>query len=409
MKFISLLIFLFSLSVFALDQNEELTAGITNIFAPDIARIDRGTDDGVRLNDHVKFYRNGLYIARAVIIHTYNNYSYAKIYRVVDVISEKDKSLLVVGINNSLVPDYIQASIAAQENFPAEMQVAALNVAKVEKINVAPAKVSELKIAEDDARKEPPMILNTRVYASPISKQSLNDAKNINYGFNISNQDRTKYEIEGGYNYNTYSQTDPFLKQKASGSFYSSNNSFDINNIYGNWSYFAMMNFKRQRMGVLYPIKSQIDGGLTGVKYKFFKNQYVSDLSLSYIPVLEYRASEVIEYHFNEETFAYTSNKVTKTTNLLRHSFRFRFRARYMDYELKETFFIKPKQDLANHQAEIKDCDLSNNISFNYYLTQNFQFGYSNQYFYDIRLKRNNNLPSTNMIHTFNLNYNFSI
>lgn len=400
---------IFSLSAFGLDNNEELVAGITNIFAPDIARLDRGSDDGLKLNDHIKFYRNGLYLARGVVIQTYNNYSYAKIYRVVDVISERDKNLQVVGINNSLVPDYILASIAAQENFPAEMHVAALNVPQVEKINAAPKKVSELKIAQDEASKPPPMILNTRIYAAPISKQSLNDAKNINYGFNISNQDRTKYELEGGYNYNTYSQTDPFLKQKASGSFYSSNNSFDINNIYGNWSYFAMMNYKKQRMGTMYPIKNQVDGGITGVKYKFFKNQYISDLSLSYIPVLEYRQSEVQEYHFDETTFVFSEKKVTKTTNLLRHSFRFRFRARYMDYELKETWFFKPKQDLANHHAEIKDCDMSNNISFNYYLTQNFQFGYTNQYFYDIRLKRNNGLPSTNMIHTLNFTYNFSI
>lgn len=409
MKFLSLLFLLFSISAFALDQNEELVAGITNIFAPDIARLDRGSDDGIRLNDHVKFYRNGLYLARAVIIQTYNNYSYAKIYRVVDVISEKDKNLQLVSINNSLVPDYIQGSIARQENFPIEMHVTALNQPQIEKINVAPKKVSEMKIAEDETRKSPPMILNTRVYASPISKQSLNDAKNINYGFMISNQDRTKYEVEGGYNYNTYSQTDPFTKGKATGSFYSSNNTFDINNVYGNWSYFAMMNFKRQRMGILYPIKNQIDGGLTGIKYKFFKNQYISDISLSYIPVIEYRQSELMEYHFDEETFEYSSKKVVKTTNLLRHSVRFRFRARYMDYELKETFFIKPKQDFANHHAEIKDCDLSNNITFSYYLTQNFQFSYTNQYFYDIRLKRNNNLPSTNMIHTLNFNYNFSI
>lgn len=406
MKILFLIAILCSFNVFALDNNEEIKKlKISQFYQPDILKIETGLTDGVRDSDHLKIYKNDNYLTRAVVIKAFTGHSFIKIYRLVDTFSVTDENLTVVGINNSIIPDYVVASINAGENFPAEIHLDMMKFDPVYKEAVENNLRGNIVDAPEPPRE--PIMYNTRIFASPISKAKLNDAKNINYGFNISNQDKSKIEFDGGYNYNAYSQADPFLKQRTTGSYYSSNNSLDINNPNGKFSYFAMMNFKRQRMGTIYPIKQQIDGGPAGVKYKFFKNEF-ADFSLSYIPVVEYRVQQVQRYEFDETTYETKEFKDDKVTNFLRHSFRFKMKLRYQEWEMRDVYFFKPRHDIANHSFEAKDCDMSNSFDFNYYLTEKFQFGYNNLYSYDIRLKRNNQLPSTNMIHTFNLNYSFT-
>lgn len=97
-----------SSNLWALDSNEELRFKFNEVENPQIVTIDRGLEDGIKRGDHIKFYKDGDFVARGVALSAEMQTSKFLVYRVMGTIKEKQEGMELVAINRSQIPDYIQ-------------------------------------------------------------------------------------------------------------------------------------------------------------------------------------------------------------------------------------------------------------------------------------------------------------
>lgn len=412
--FRSLIFFsIFITSTFALDRGENLKVKILRKQSDNVITIDRGIEDGVYVGDHAKILSENGFVTRAIVIKSDLQTSHWRIYQTLnreEIISGGNYTL--TQLSPELVPPKIKENVSNISLMPDRNRLMIKKeepkIEEKEKEKETDNMIDALSVNTEDLKQDMSQF-DVNISASPISFSTDRDQKTVAYSAGIRNRNREKYELSTNYSYYTNSYFDSDLNKERNSSANNANIVFDVNHIYKNWTYFALLEFQRQRDNEIYPIRKRISGGVTGIKYDFYESKTVQDFSLSYIPLLEYQVAERYDYIYDPITYDSNQIVVQDVTNKVRHSFRFRFRYQKNNVALSEELFWKPFHDIPNKKMDFKDTLTTNNLVLSYYFGEHVSFSYNNSYSWDITRKRNQNEPSSIMTHSFTFGVNFSI
>jgi hypothetical protein len=201
----------------------------------------------------------------------------------------------------------------------------------------------------------------------------------------------------------SFSTTDALTQINVRSSTHNATILFDTNKVFNNFTYFLMFNYGREREGSVYLVRHKIQGGLIGLKYDFYEGEMIKDLSLSLIPLYEYLVEEV-------ETL--NSNGLTEFSGVITRNIRNSLRLRLivlfksLKLKMKETFFYRPIYDLQKSEFDFQDANLENKFKLSYLIDEKFSFSYLNKYTWNRRLKTVHNISSSDIQHTFTLDFN---
>jgi hypothetical protein len=241
-------------------------------------------------------------------------------------------------------------------------------------------------------------VVSINLYASPISFAVLNKSRNINTGYSLRSLNSEKHELSQETSINEMFQES--FGVETSSMTLNSSLVYDYNDFYGNWTYFAVANYRRQKFNGDYPLKHQYGLGFLGLKYKFIRQgNYVKKLDLSYIPIFER-----VESDFN---IAYPGEDPTNSQSILRHSFRLRTEAEYHSWRFRYMLFYRPAYYFNINTLDMQDIDLSSTLEISTNITDRIQLSYTNTYTKDIRLFRANGMREDNTINSFSINVTF--
>jgi hypothetical protein len=277
-----------------------------------------------------------------------------------------------------------------------------IRVKNKEAIETWPYSIKQLMhpLEQESTPKEP--FLGVSLFAAPISFAVLNSARNIYAGYNLRTLTSTKHELSHDLTVNDSYQKDATFNVETSSMVLNSSLIYDYNNFYGNWTYFAIANYRRQKFNGDYPIKHQYGLGVLGLKYKFIKNgKYVKNLDLSYVPIYEELISDF--------EVSYPGEEPSKTQKNIRNSFRLRFVAGYEDWVFNYVLFYRPAYYFKIDTLDMQDIDLNSTLSIGKNLSERVQLNFTNTYTKDIRLFRANGMRPDNTINSFSINVAINI
>lgn len=430
MKFIFLCLFLSISKSFALEYNDVINGvSVIKSYDNNYLVINRGLEDGIKISDHIKLTNENGYIARAICIKASMLISHWKVYRVVnpELLSFDDR-YRVNSMNQSEVPEemaefktadfsneyndisdedmkkpvQMQQSRIANFDLPSDVKndLALLEANKTESEQFMDRNFDSKQFAEDMQE------INLSIFTSPISWQSLNDQKTINYGFNLSNSGK-KYEFQLNVAKQESKQVNNYTKEEVSSESTNINMIFDINKIADGISYFMFMSYNQARNGEIYYPRRQIQGGLVGLKFHLIEDgPTITKMDFSYITLIDYLEFDLEET--DEDTFeTYT---VIEKTRFARHSFRFRMKASLSESTtFDSTLWYKPAMNLDNQRIDWDDNLTEWTSDISWQVTEKLTVSYQYLYTYDIRQLRQYETEPMNQISTINLTYSVSL
>lgn len=430
MKLFILLLIAFSFSAHALEYNDVLPkVNVIKTYKNNFLVLNRGLEDGIYKGDHIKLTNINGYIARAICIKASMLLSHWKVYRVVhpELLSYDDNYKLR-SMNQSEIPDDLKYYKAA--DFSSEFNdISDKNIKKP--INMQQERLVSFDLSNDV--KNDPIFkeanksdaerfvdknfdadqfakdfsnLNISFFTSPISWQTFNDQRTINYGVSLGNMGQ-KYEFSFNLNKTESKVVDQYTKSEITSESTYANIVFDINHITENFTYFMFASYNQARTGKTYYPRRQIQGGLVGLKYHIIDNdETIKKFDISYITLIDY-----IEYdseEFNEDTFEY-ENVLVKERNA-RHSFRVRLKAQLSDTVFFDSvLWYKPLMYLKNQQMDWENNQNNWTTNLSWSITEQFQASFQYKYTYDIRKKRQFENDPMNQTTTINLSYSFNL
>ena len=72
---------------------------------------------------------------------------------------------------------------------------------------------------------------------------------------------------------------------------------------------------------------------------------------------------------------------------------------------ISESLFYRPFHSLSNKDLDFEDANVENSLNLSYQANDNVSITYENTYTWDIRKKRIEQQPSSQMRHSFNVSY----
>ena len=414
--------FLFSLSALALEPFERLPGvKILRVLDKNIVMVNRGMEDGIMVNDHAKFNQEEGYSARAICIKVKSDMSYWKLYRIpnAETIS-KDISYTIVGMADREIP-FPQADIrnegvafkdpedakkkktndtdpfAVKRDLPEKLTERDL----IETVGPDRRKLFIEKALNQDQMRRDLQDYRFSVFASPFTRQSINEGESLRYGVRAGNV-ASKYRLQGQFEQQQSKMKDPLTKEEVSTRSTTGQAQFVIHRLNPGMSSLSLVNYNSQRFSELGTPKSHWQFGLIGFTWHVFENRTWEYFDLSYIPLYDVRTTDVI----NENDGTQSEEK----TNGLRHGFRMAVKTRINErVAFENLLWVRPFQDLASWNIKGSDLNLSNDLKLIFNLTGNLFFDYNFVYQYDTLWKDLSGLPSSNTINSLNLRYDFDI
>ena len=301
--------------------------------------LNRGTSDGVFLNNHYKFYYAGGYLARGVCIDsdlfrsiwlTYNSYGLNKI--------ELQAQLSGRRVDNYLIPKRVQNIYSILDNQMDDIRYRMAEgdtpeeyiqrmsykrkldnldeetiqiVDENEKFDLNPDIEIDIVSGEEEESGD---LLDISISASPISFNRIPKTKDIGYSFSVSCADCGDKELSFSYSYDhttelpsrsEYDEEDPAILTSSN---YSASISFDWNKIYGPITFWMFLSWSRSRTSDVvggenvYNPSYLYTGIPFGLKWDIYESDKVADLSLSWGPQMDFERVQYIDYDddFNE-------------------------------------------------------------------------------------------------------------
>ena len=238
------------------------------------------------------------------------------------------------------------------------------------------------------------------VFSNPISYAVWNKQKNINAGWQIGMISNDKHEFSNDFSINAMSMQDEISGSKTSTLNVNSNLIYDFNNFYGNWTYFAIINYQRSKFNDVYTIRNQWGAGIAGLKYSFIRDgKYFRRLNVSYVPMLESVSSD--------ENINFPGEPPSNKTVIIRNSFRFKADLTVSDWGFTYNLNYRPAYNYNVKVLDMQDVNLFSELVITRPLTKKLSFRFTNTYTYDIRQSRSQGLRPDNTINSFALNYAF--
>lgn len=430
MKLFIFLLIAFSFNAHALEYNDVLPkVNVIKTYKDNFLVINRGLEDGINKSDHIKLTNTKGYIARAICIKTSMLLSHWKVYRVVNPeLLSYDDHYKLRSMNQSKIPDdlkgYKKADFSdkfndisdTDINKPIDMQQKRLisfdlsndvkndpifhEANKSDSQHFIEKNFDATQFARDFSN------LNISFFTSPISWQTFNDQKSINYGVSLGNMGQ-KYEFSFNLNKTESKVVDQYTKSAITSESTYTNVVFDINHITEDFTYFMFASYNQARTGKTYYPRRQIQGGLVGLKYHIINNdETIKKFDISYITLLDY--IEFDSQVFNENTYEY-DDVLVKQRNA-RHSFRVRLKAQLSDkLYFNSVLWYKPLMYLKNQKMDWENNQNQWTTDLSWNITRQFRASYQYQYTYDIRKKRQFGNDPMNQITTINLSYSFNL
>jgi hypothetical protein len=107
--------YLFTSFAWALDPSEEFPVKVEKIYGPEFIELNRGREDGLKKGDHIKIFKDGNYVSRAIVMKTEMTKSYLRVYRVIETLKQGDSQLELFCINRSEIPEYVSQNLINDE------------------------------------------------------------------------------------------------------------------------------------------------------------------------------------------------------------------------------------------------------------------------------------------------------
>lgn len=412
---------LLSLPSFALESFERLkNVKILKVLDKNIIFINRGLEDGIQIHDHAKLSQEEEgYSARAICLKVKASESYWKLYRIPysETIS-KDLSYTLVGMGDQEIPSP-EAKLRHQiskldDESPEKKSETGLDPFSVK--GDLPDKITERDLIEtvgpeqrklfveqalnQDQMKRDLKDFRVSLYASPFSRQSINNGQSYRLGARAGNV-ASKYRLSGQFEAQETQLTDPLTKEKVSTKTHQGQAQFVIHRLSESLSSLSLINYNSQYFTELGTPKSHWQIGVLGFTWHLFENKTWEYFDLSYIPLYDIRTTEV---------FSPTGTKLSDKKNGLRHGFRLGVKNRLNELVAFENLlWVRPYQELSSWELDSGNLNLVNDLKLIFNLSGNLFFDYNLIYQYDKLWKTQSGLPASNTINSVNLRYDFDL
>ncbi|WP_408098101.1 hypothetical protein ACJVC5_04020 [Peredibacter sp. HCB2-198] len=412
---------LLSFSAFALEPFEKIkNVKILRVLPNNIVMLNRGLEDGILRNDHAKLSNDTEgYSSRAICIRAGTDVSYWRLYRIPN--SEAfslDYVYTISGMADREIP-FPEATIRDHRAEIAELDQKPKQEAGPDPFTIKrdlPEKLTERdliqatgpekrklfveKALNQDQMKRDLEDYRISLYASPFTRQSINEGESLRYGFRGGNV-ASKYRLLTQFEQQQTKLKDPLTKESVSTRSTFGQAQFVIHRLTNSISSLSIVNYGSQRFSELATPKSHWQVGPIGFTWHMYESKTWEYLDLSYVPLYDIRNTEVMN--------ADGSTSVTKK-NGLRHGFRFALKTRINErVALENLLWVRPFQELDSWELKGDDLNMVNDLRLIFSLTDNFFFDYNFIYQKDKLWKTLSNLPETNTINSLNLRYDFDV
>ena len=412
--------FLISFPLLALDSFESISGvKILRVLPDNIILLNRGIEDGISRNDHAKLSSEVAgYSGRAICIKVSSDVSYWKVYRVPnsDAFS-LDYSYSLKGIADKEIPfptarlrDEVMAfkdpatekqkspgpdPFAIKQDLPE--QLTERDLLKTE--GPEKRKLFIERTLNKDMLKRDLQNYRFSVFASPFTRQSINEGESLRYGFRGGNL-ASKYRLLTQFEQQQTRLKNPVTKEEVSNRSTNGQAQFVIDRLSHSVSSFSLINYNSQRFSDLATPRAHWQVGLIGFTWHLHESKTWEYLDISYIPLYDLRKTDVIRWGIKE-----TDDKTG-----FRHGFRFGMKTRINEkVAFENLLWVRPFQDMASWRIEGDNLNLVNDLKLIFTLTDNLFFDYNFVYQKDKLWKTLSNLPESNTINSLNIRYDFEI
>lgn len=244
------------------------------------------------------------------------------------------------------------------------------------------------------------------VYVSPFKFKKVNKEREVFYGTDY-NYRKGMYELQILYERASYSSTDALEGFTVKSSDHKGLMKYDINKFFGDFTYFMLVTYKREREGDIYLIKHQLRGGMFGLKYDIVEEgKNLEDLSISFIPLYEYLNESVSQVDASGDVIYVDVNN-----KYIRNSLRLKLTLRDSDDRIKldNIFYYRPAYNLTTKEYEPNNVDLENITKISYNINSSLSIFYKSIITWNERRKSVYRLPSTDIESSFNFSYTLKI
>lgn len=390
---------------------------ILKVYDKNVLVLNRGLEDGVYKGDHIKLTSQDGFIARGICLKTSMLLSHWKVYRVVrPQLVSKDTTYLLHSMNQSEIPDDLEnlreVDFSAKYNDISDEDARKGLVAQQERLTTYDLPES-IEQAQRDKKEEPSETqqfigenfnkssfkrdfssLGLTVFASPISWESLNQQRNVYFGFGINNIGE-KYDLEIQGEQRETRIVDRYSEEEVEKLYRRADASFTIKNVSENWSYFTYGLYEQEKQGDVYNPQAQINFGPVGFYRHFIhRNHKGEELKLGFIPMFDQRTFENRDGEEEERSNARLGLRLFYTTALSNTT---TFRA---------DLWHNPYFDLGKQEIDFDDTRTNLKATLNRMFTDTFSIEYQVQYLKDITYQTDLGVSPENVINTINFRLN---
>jgi len=409
------LVFFISLSSYALESFEKIPAvKILKTFPQNIILVNRGIEDGIQKNDHIKLTtEDGGFAARALCLQVRPETSYWKLYRVAQTeLISMDETYNIVGMATSEIPESIEKF--KDENLKIDDEKKIANKPSANPFAIKrdlPEQLTERDLIEtrrhniiEDSLNSDQMArelssYKLSLYASPFTRQSINSAQNYRYGFKGSNAG-SKYRLLTQFERQESSFEDPLTKQSVSTKMTQAQAQFVIHRISSSLSTVSLVNYNSIFFSRLGTPKDHWQYGPIGFTWHLMEDKNWEYIDLSYIPLIDRRSTDYLEFN----------QKKSENKSGLRHGFRLGMRRKITEsVAFENLLWVRPYQDLGSMGLELNNLNLVNDLKLVFNLTDNFFLDYNLIYQHDSLWRDLSGLPASNTINSLNFRYDLNL
>lgn len=411
---------LFSFSSFALEPFEKLSqVKIVRVLPNNIVMLNRGIEDGILRNDHAKISNDTEgYSSRAICLRVSTDVSYWRLYRIPN--SEAfslDYTYTVIGMADKEIPSpQMNLRSREQEIIGLEDEKKALGPDPFKVKTDLPEKLSERDLIETITPEKRKLFIEktlnrdqlqrdlrnyqVSLYASPFTRQSINNGESYRYGFRTGNV-ASKYRLLTQFEQQQTKLEDPMTKESVSTRSTFGQAQFVIHHLSDSFSSLSLINYSSQRFSSVATPKHLWQFGPIGFTWHVYDSKTWEYVDLSYIPLYDARTTEVI----NDDG---SRNEIKRTG--LRHGLRFGVKTKINErVAFENLLWAKPYQNPSTWKIEGDNLNLMNDMKLIFSLTDNLFFDYNFIYQKDKLWKTLSGLPESNTINSLNMRYDFNL
>lgn len=423
MKYIWPFFFILSYG-YALESTDELKSKILKVYDKNIIVLNRGLEDDIIINDHIRLTSSNGFIARGICIKRGIQTAHFKIYRVTrPKLISKDIEYILSSINHSELPQDIEENYKLVDftnyfkdwneiDLDKQLKLQQKRFAKFDfpkdtaKDSILNQyKKSASKFVDKNFNSKQLMsdlkALNIGLYASPFVTESLNNQRDLNIGITAFNRGK-KYDFLFRYNSFERKTVDPFTLDEVNRKRQEVDLSFAIKEIAKDWSFINMYRFESSQYSDIGNPREHHQLGVFGFKYTFNNINKKEFYDLTYQFFLDKRLDDVF----------ISGSKDPQIFNLIRHGFRLRLKGFFNKDKTLSYFnelWWQPAMDTTTKTFDFNDNDTYNRFRFSVQLASKFYLDYENHYSSDINQQKLYGLDAVVISNIVNFRYQFEL